>query len=128
MWKIPVQNSILVLQIEHLQVRLVCLVVRIVIATIVRPTAAKPIAILVAATQPAQSNVVVATATIAVTSIARRRPIRVHQVYARQVRRRVAAMVLHRVVAVRAAEAHRRVLHAVVEDRKRYFMSNKISI
>lgn len=70
----------------------------------------------------------VATATIAVTSIARRRPIRVHQVYARQVRRRVAAMVLHRVVAVRAAEAHRRVLHAVVEDRKRYFMSNKISI
>ena len=105
-----------------------CLVVRIVIATIDRPTAAKPIAILVAATQPAQSNVVVATATIAVTSIARRRPIRVHQVYARQVRRRVAAMVLHRVVAVRAAEAHRRVLHAVVEDRKRYFMSNKISI
>ena len=49
--------------------------------------------------------------------------------YARLVHHRVAAaMVHHHVAAVRAAEVHRRVPHAAVEDRKRYFKSNKISI
>ncbi len=50
--------------------------------------------------------------------------------YARLVHHRVAAAMVRRrrVAAVRAAEVHRRVPHAAVEDRKRYFKSNKISI
>ena len=50
--------------------------------------------------------------------------------YARLVHHRVIAVVMghHHVAAVRAAEVHRRVPHAAVEDRKRYFKSNKISI
>ena len=84
----------------------------------------------VAATLPAQSNVVVVIAIVAAGSTVRRRPIRIRQVYARPVHHRVAAAMVRRrrVAAVRAAEVHHRVPHAAVEDRKRYFKSNKISI